>query len=198
MNNSITEILPLGACKIIFTPKDDVQNPIVINETLKDEDTTFSSTTETFKVFIDQLEGPFIAQHIAGDDPATFTCSVILKPTMLPKLSSAYQLNQTGDAVGYSPTAKQVKWGTLKIHQLAMGNSSVVDFNGFKVSCTVAIDAAFKSEGLIKAQLTFNFSADEDPNSKTYGLTYSIGDYVTGAAPAGGTAAPAPRPAVKR
>ena len=66
-----------------------------------------------------------------------------------------------------------------------MGNDKGADITGFKVSCNVTLDLNYKSEDLAKADLTFNFSSDQDSASPYYGKTFLIGD-------GGFTSAPAP------
>lgn len=173
---ALDQNIPLGACSVVFDGTANGADAAVnIDITLKDEDTVFSSETSVFEVMVDQLDGAYIAQHISGDNPASFTCSVLLRPSDLPNLSSAYVKHSTADSIGYSPIAKNVMYGTIEIHPLANGTDKSYDFIGKKVSCSVNVSGNFKSEDLVRAELVFNFSADDKSGSPSYGLTYTIG-----------------------
>lgn len=175
---AISDAFPLGPCKIVFDASANGADAAVnVDITLKDEDTNFSSETDLYKIFVDQLDGAYMAQHIAGDTPAVFTCSVFVPLGDLPNLSATFQLNDTGDAISMSANSVNVMYGNLTIHPVSSGASTDFDIVGAKVSCNVALDMNFKSEDLAKADLTFDFSSDSDEASPTFGKTFTIGTF---------------------
>ena len=175
---AITDNLPLGVCEVTFDATlNGATAPVIIDTTLRDEDTNFASETSLFEVFVDQLDGSYMANHIAGDTPATFTCSVFVKPSDLPNLTATYEVNGAGTAVTMGASGKNVMYGTLSIHPLSMGADLSANVTGFKVACSVALDLNYKSEDLAKADLTFNFSSEQDKASEYYGKTFVIGEY---------------------
>ena len=179
MAADLTKDYPLGACMITYdATANGALEAVIIGTTLEGEDTKFEVSTEMFKVMVDQLGGAYAAQHIAGEDPATFNCSMILRAAQLPNLCSAYEKHETLESIAYNPVAKNVMYGTIKIHPLAAGSDAGYDFNGFKVSCNPQINGNFKAQDLVKCAFSFSFSGDDLVTSPTYGKIFTIGDYV--------------------
>ena len=175
---ALDQPLLMGACSLNFdATANGAAEAVQIDITLKDEDTVFASETSVFGVQVDQLAGNYIAQHIPGDEPATFTCSVLLTPSELPNLCSAYELHETSGAIGYSPMSKGVLYGELQIHPIVKGTDLTYDIIGKKVSCSINSSVNFKSEDVGKVELMFNFSADDDETSPSYGMVYTFGEW---------------------
>lgn len=173
---------PLGPVSIEFDATK--RNPsaglakVTINKTLEDQDTLLATTIDTFEVRVDQLSGAYIAQHFAGDDAMVFTCSVMLDTSMLPNLSSAYVKGTSG--VAYDPAGKNVLFGELKIHPLASGSSTDNDIFGYKVSCTPTIQGNFKTQDVVRVDLKFAFSGNDDSSTsdgKLFGVLAAFGTY---------------------
>jgi hypothetical protein len=169
---------PLGACEITFdATANGASAPVVLNRTLEDQDTQLITTTEVFKVMVDQLAGAFIAQHISGDQPVLFTCSEVMKESQLPDLSAIWTKHATRDAYAMDPHSKEVMWGTLRIHPVAMGDNTSRDFFGPKVMCIPNVQGNFKNQDLVMVNFEFDFSAEDDENSDLVGKILTIGDY---------------------
>lgn len=176
----LTTEYPLGPATITFdATANGATAAVVIPITLEGEDSTFAVSTETFKVMVDQIAGAYKAQHISGDTPATYTCSVFLKGADLPNLSSAYEKHVTLDSIAYDPQSKPVLYGTIKIHPTSAGVDDGYDFNGFKVSCNPVLNGKFKTQDLVQVDLVFEFSGDDDVSGQTYGKVFTIGTYTT-------------------
>lgn len=163
---------PWGVCQIEYTLEGE-ETPVIMDLTMEDEETTFDSSYEMYSVGVDQMQGPYIATISGGE--TTFTCSIPLDTTVLPKLSNAFIEGQTG--LGFSTTGKEFKFGKLKIHPISAGESTDHDIIGPRVSCIVNSHVEFKKEGKSLANLTFNFSTDITEESPTKGMIFTIGNY---------------------
>ncbi|MGL4482388.1 MAG: hypothetical protein ACRCTW_07680 [Lactococcus garvieae] len=173
---------PLGPVKIEFDASTTAGagravTKVVIDKTLEDQDTMLTTNLETFKVFMDQLSGAYIAQYFTGEESMNFTCSVLLDPAQLPNLTSAYQVG-AGGGVAYNPAGKNVMFGTLKIHPLAAGDKTDFDINGFKVSCTPTIQGSFKTQDTVRVDLLFEFAGcDDSAKADMFGILCTFGNY---------------------
>ena len=163
---------PLGECEIKFTPK-DTSSPVVVALTAKDSDCIFSCTTETFKYEVDQLSGPYKTRVLPGE--TTLKCSIWADLEILSALTNVYEKGKTGYA--FSTSGKEMQEGKLEIHPLSEGSKKDFDIMGPKVFVEVDTNFSFKVDGQAKCDLTFEFAADENPESPTYRKLFTIGQY---------------------
>lgn len=171
---------PLGACVITFDATENgASAPVVLAETLEDQDTQLITSTEVYKVMVDQLAGALIAQHISGDEPVTVTCSEIMKESQLPDLTAIWVKHASRDAYAMDPHSKAVMWGTLRVHPVAMGEDTSRDFFGPKVMCRPEVVGNFKNQDQVMVEFTFEFSAMDDISHELYGKILTVGDYAT-------------------
>lgn len=163
---------PLGPCKIEYTLEGE-ESPVILDFTSKEEEVSFNAGFEIYSIEVDQMQGPYIANVLPGE--VTLTCAIILDLNVLSKLSNTYIEGTTG--VGFTTIGKQLKFGKLKVHPLASGDSTDYDIIGPRVSCMVNTQIEYKVEGKCLANLTFNFSTDIAEESATKGLVFTIGNY---------------------
>ncbi|MCF2611641.1 hypothetical protein [Fusobacterium perfoetens] len=162
---------PLGECEIKFTPKEGTE--VKILRTLKEEECSLVVTTDGYKVEVDQLEGPYLYNTKLGE--ATFKCSTILDIAELTKMTNLMEEGTSG--VAFSTSGKPMQVGKLEIHPLSKGESKDFDITAPKAFLKPEINIAYKKEGLAKCGLTFEFAADENPESPTYKKIFTVGNY---------------------
>lgn len=163
---------PLGECEITFTPK-DTSTPVVIALTDKESDCIFTTTTEVFKYEVDQLSGPYKTRMLPGE--TNFKCSIWADLELLSALTNVYEKGKTGYA--FSTSGKEMYEGKLEIHPISQGTKKDFDIMGPKVFVKVDTNFSFKTDGTAKADLIFEFAADENPESPTYRKLFTIGTY---------------------
>lgn len=163
---------PLGECELKFTPK-DTSTPVIIALTAKDSDCVFTCTTETYKYEVDQLTGPYKSRTLPGE--TTLKCSIWADLEILSALTNVYEKGKTGYA--FSTSEKEMYEGKLEIHPISAGASKDYDITGPKVFVKADTNFSFKVDGQAKCDLTFEFAADENPESPTYRKLFTIGTY---------------------
>lgn len=163
---------PLGECELKFTPK-ATATPVNIGLTDKESDCIFTCTTETYKYEVDQLSGPYKTRTLPGE--TNLKCSIWLDLEILSALTNVYEKGQTGYA--FSTSGKDMCEGKLEVHPISAGESKDYDITGPKVFVKVDTNLNFKIDGKAKADLTFEFAADEKPESPTYRKLFTIGTY---------------------
>lgn len=161
---------PLGECEVKFTLD---STPVVVGLTLKEDEATFSSNIDIYKIEVDQLDGPYRAYYLPGE--TTFKCAMLLSLEELSKLSKVYEKGQTGYAM--STSGKKVDFGKLEIHPISAGESTDYDITGPKVLCKPEVQIEYKKEGKAKVNLTFEFAADDKSSSPTYKKIFTVGKY---------------------
>ena len=162
-------IYPLGECEFTFTPKNGEE--IKVDRTLKEEDCNLTVTEETQKIEMDQLDGPFENRYTGST--VIFKCSVLMDNEQYSKLSNTLTKGRTGYA--YSTRGKSVQQGKLVIHPLAAGTSKDSDITTTKAFLKSSLEFNFKKDGLHKVTLEFEFAADEQSSSPTFGTMFTIG-----------------------
>lgn len=163
---------PLGECSLTFTPK-KTSTPVDIGITLEESDSVFTCTSEVFKLLVDQLSGPYKTKVLSGE--AKYKCSILADLELLSALTNVYEKGKTGYA--YSTRGKEMCEGKLVIHPIAAGVSKDYDITGPKVFVSVESNFNFNKSGYAKCDLTFEFADDEDPESPTFGKSFTIGTY---------------------
>lgn len=163
---------PLGECSLTFTPK-KTSTPVDIGITLEESDSVFTCTSEVFKLLVDQLSGPYKTKVLSGE--AKYKCSILADLELLSALTNVYEKGKTGYA--YSTRGKEMYEGKLVIHPIAAGVSKDYDITGPKVFVSVESNFNFNKNGYAKCDLTFEFADDEDPESPTFGKSFTIGTY---------------------
>ena len=164
--------IKLGACKIDFALEEGT--PIVINRTIEEQDCIFTAGYETNKIKFHQLAGAQAGNHYISEEP-TLTCSVLLEPDNLPKLTGAYKQGATG--IGMDAHGTEIQFGEITIHPISAGTSTDHDIIGKRVYCVVTNQVEYANEGKTRADLVFYFSANPSESDADYGMPYVIGDY---------------------
>lgn len=162
---------PLGECELKYTLEGG--SLLNLGLTLKEDEATFSSNIDIYKIEVDQLDGPYRAFYTPGE--TTFKCSSLLDLDILGKLSPVYEKGTSGYAM--STAGKEVKFGKLEIHPISAGESTDYDITGPKVLCKAEVQIEYKKEGKAKVNLTFEFAADDKSSSPTYKKIFTVGKY---------------------
>jgi len=110
-------------------------------------------------------------------DNATFTCYGLIAKEDLPNLTSAYIAHDTADSIGFRPNCAKLLFGELRIHPLCLGDDVSNDIIAKRATCTVSIEGNMKVDDSFNIMLTFNLHGDDDPESPTYGMPLTFGDF---------------------
>lgn len=161
---------PLGECEIKYTPLKG-SGAVEILTTLKEEECSLHIGLDGYKIEVDQLEGPY--KYITKLAEALFKCSVILNLEQYSKLTNLIDVGTTGMA--FSTNGKEMQVGKLEIHPISAGTKTDYDIVVPKAFLKPDLNISFKKDGMAKADLVFEFAADENKESPTYRKLFTIG-----------------------
>lgn len=153
---------------------------VLIDKTDREEDTMFNVETSTFGVQADQIPGYIFGNHYLDVDNCTFTCYALIEKEDIPNLTNAFIQHETLDSIGFRPNCAKLLYGSLVIHPICRGDSDTdYDIIASRATCTVSLEGNMKVDNKFNIMLTFHLHGDDDPDSDTYGMPFTIGNFYT-------------------